>query len=29
MIDRTEVCFGLKPKRLAVDTACGTGKFLG
>src|SRR5262252_1913483 len=29
MIDRTEKCFGLKPKRLAADTAYGTGKFLG
>jgi transposase len=29
MIDRTEACFDLKPKRLAADTAYGTGKFLG
>ena len=29
MIDRTEQCFALKPKRLAADTAYGTGKFLG
>jgi IS5 family transposase len=29
MIDRTERCFDLKPKRLAADTAYGTGKFLG
>lgn len=29
MIDRTERCFGLKPRRLAADTAYGTGKFLG
>jgi transposase len=29
MIDRTELCFDLKPKRLAADTAYGTGKFLG
>jgi len=29
MIDRTEQCFGLKPRRLAADTAYGTGKFLG
>jgi transposase len=29
MIDRTEQCFDLKPKRLAADTAYGTGKFLG
>jgi len=29
MLDRTERCFGLKPKRLAADTAYGTGKFLG
>jgi len=29
MIDRTESCFALKPKRLAADTAYGTGKFLG
>lgn len=29
MLDRTEACFGLKPKRLAADTAYGTGKFLG
>src|SRR5204862_7855967 len=27
MIDRTERCFDLKPKRLAADTAYGTGKF--
>ena len=26
---RTERCFALKPKRLAADTAYGTGKFLG
>jgi transposase len=29
MIDRPEQCFDLKPKRLAADTAYGTGKFLG
>jgi transposase len=29
MIDRTERCFDLRPKRLAADTAYGTGKFLG
>jgi hypothetical protein len=29
MLDRTQKCFGLKPKRLAADTAYGTGKFLG
>ena len=29
MIDRTEQCFDLKPKRLVADTAYGTGKFLG
>jgi len=28
MIDRTEKTFGLKPKRLAADTAYGTGKVL-
>jgi hypothetical protein len=28
MIDRTEKIFGLKPKRLAADTAYGTGKLL-
>ena len=29
MLDRTEQCFDLKPKRLVADTAYGTGKFLG
>ena len=29
MIERTDQRFGLKPKRLAADTAYGTGKFLG
>jgi hypothetical protein len=29
MLDPTEACFDLKPKRLAADTAYGTGKFLG
>jgi Transposase DDE domain len=29
MLDRTEACFDLKPKRLAADTAYGTSKFLG
>ena len=29
MIDRTQACFDLKPKRLIADTAYGTGKFLG
>lgn len=29
MIKRTQERFGLKPKRLAADTAYGTGKFLG
>jgi hypothetical protein len=28
MIERTERCIDLKPKRLAADTADGTGKFL-
>ena len=28
MLDRTERCFGLKPKRLAADTAYGTSRFL-
>ena len=28
MLGRTEACFDLKPKRLAADTAYGTGKFL-
>jgi hypothetical protein len=28
-LDRTEGRFNLKPKRLAADTAYGTGKFLG
>jgi transposase len=28
MIDRTELAFGLKPKRLTADTAYGTGKLL-
>jgi hypothetical protein len=28
MLDRTEQRFGLKPKRLAADTAYGTGRFL-
>ena len=28
MLIRTEHCFGLKPKRLAADTAYGTAKFL-
>jgi transposase len=28
MFERTEKIFGLKPKRLAADTAYGTGKFL-
>jgi len=28
MLVRTERCFGLKPKRLAADTAYGTAKFL-
>src|SRR5258708_15551963 len=28
MIDRTEQCFDLKPKRLAADTAYGPGRFL-
>jgi hypothetical protein len=28
MIKRTEERFGLKPERLATDTAYGTGKFL-
>jgi hypothetical protein len=28
MIDRTEKAFGLKPERLAADTAYGTGKLL-
>src|SRR5262249_42054364 len=29
VLDRTERRFGLKPKRLAADTAYGTGRFLG
>jgi hypothetical protein len=29
MIERADKRFGLKPKRLAADTAYGTGKFLG
>jgi transposase len=29
MIERTEETFGLKPDRLAADTAYGTGRFLG
>ena len=29
MLDRTEQRLGLKPKRLAADTAYGTGRFLG
>src|SRR4029078_3704416 len=29
MLDRTERCFGITPKRLAADTAYGTGRFLG
>jgi transposase len=29
MIERTEEALGLKPDRLAADTAYGTGKFLG
>jgi len=29
MIERTDKRLGLKPKRLAADTAYGTGKFLG
>jgi hypothetical protein len=29
MIERTAKCFDLKPKRLAADTAYGTGEFLG
>jgi transposase len=29
MLDRTEERFNLKPRRLAADTAYGTGKFLG
>jgi transposase len=29
MIERTEACFFLKPKRLVADTAYGTGAFLG
>lgn len=29
MLDRTEHRLGLKPKRLAADTAYGTGRFLG
>jgi hypothetical protein len=28
MLERTRARFGLKPKRLAADTAYGTGKFL-
>jgi hypothetical protein len=29
MIERTEETLGLKPNRLAADTAYGSGKFLG
>lgn len=29
MLERTQARFGLKPARLAADTAYGTGKFLG
>ena len=29
MIERTDKRLGLKPKRLAADTAYGTGRFLG
>ena len=29
MLDRTERRLNLKPKRLAADTAYGTGRFLG
>jgi transposase len=29
MIERTERCFNMKPKRLVADTAYGTGRFLG
>jgi transposase len=29
MIERTERCFDLRPKRLAADTAYGIGRFLG
>jgi len=29
MLDRTERRFDMKPKRLAADTAYGTGRFLG
>ena len=29
MLDRTECRLNLKPKRLAADTAYGTGRFLG
>jgi hypothetical protein len=29
MLDRAEERFDLKPRRLAADTAYGTGKFLG
>ena len=29
MLDRTARRFNLKPKRLAADTAYGTGRFLG
>jgi len=29
MLERTARCFGRKPKRLAADTAHGTGRFLG
>jgi hypothetical protein len=29
MLDRSEQHLGLKPKRLAADTAYGTGRFLG
>jgi len=28
MIDRPERCFDLKPKRIAADTAYGTGRLL-
>ncbi len=28
MLDRTDICFGLRLKRLAADMTYGTGKFL-
>jgi hypothetical protein len=29
MLERTQECFGLKPRRLAADAACGSGLMIG